>query len=349
MAAIIRKEQFAAVLVQKASEFISENMPQMLKVSQNGSSLNIKGAINKGVADSWAAYKNTKADLVSFSERKWKGSASWNGAVAALNIWNSITVFSNLLQRNQESKTTEEYKSVVAELVYTASWTVNSCALVSRDAAWAEVMKDKRLLELQRKQALKANKKLITKFVNLTRLVAVTGLIASVSEIYYVYKRLDSPLLSKEERMAEILKSGSLVGQAFIYSTQLISCFMNGTIGAIFAPWMVIGLVIFGVIYIAATVFINMFKRTDMELWLVQSIWGAKTAKWSPEIELVNLQNILNKPVAQINTGIVRTYQSISDSDKQWTLTIELPDYLSDKWFGIKVIKSTSKKSNKTL
>ncbi|MUK42557.1 hypothetical protein GNP61_13455 [Aliivibrio fischeri] len=347
MAAIIRKEQFAAVLVQKASEFISENMPQMLKVSQNGSMLNIKGAISKGVAESWAAYKNTKADLVSFSERKWKGAASWNGVVAALNIWNSITVFSNLLQRNQESKTTEEYKSVAAEVVYTASWTVNACALVSRDAAWSEVMKDKDLLNERRKQALKTNKKLITKFVNLTRLVAVTGLIASVSEIYYVYKRLDSSLLSKEEVLAEKLKVISLIGQAGIFTTQLISCFMNGSIGAIFAPWMVIWLSVFGIAYIAATVFINMFKRTDMELWLVQSIWGVKTAKWSPEIELVNLQNILNKPVAQIDIGIVRTYQSISDSDKQWTLTIELPDYLSDKWFGIKVIKSASKKAIK--
>lgn len=84
-----------------------------------------------------------------------------------------------------------------------------------------------------------------------------------------------------------------------------------------------------------------------MELWLVQSIWRVKTVKWSPEIELVNLQNILNKPSVQIDTGIVRTYQSSNHSDKQWTLTIELPDYLSNKWFGIKVIKNASKKAIK--
>ncbi|MDX7685667.1 hypothetical protein SJS35_18430, partial [Aeromonas caviae] len=74
------------------------------------------------------------------------------------------------------------------------------------------------------------------------------------------------------------MKAVVLLGQGGIFFTQLVFLGINGlggsTIAAIFAPWMAVGLFVLGAAYLVLTVLLNIFKRSDLEKWLLQSTWS---------------------------------------------------------------------------
>jgi len=168
------------------------------------------------------------------------------------------------------------------------------------------------------------------------------GMVAAGAEMWDTFQASQDPLISDMEKTLLQMKAGVLLGQGIIFGAQLFYLLGNGlgfsSIAAIFAPWMIVGLFVLGIAYLALTVLLNIFKRSDLEKWLLQSTWGKQPANWSAEDGLARFELLVNKPGASLT--VVRTpAQGWMDSGRpQWQLQLSLPAHLRGQTIGLKVI-----------
>ena len=271
--------------------------------------------------------------------------ATFGGLVALLNLWNLSVVIAGTAQ-NAQSIGRERANM---QLGSAFAWTGNAIAALYQGAAWERLkplaaQDGNPLRSLSIKNAIKEGDHAVLVKAFTWRMVAFSslGLAAAGAEMWDTLQASKDPLISSMEKTLLQMKAVVLLGQGGIFFTQLVFLGINGlggsSIAAIFAPWMAVGLFVLGAAYLVLTVLLNIFKRSDLEKWLLQSTWGKQPANWSAEDELARFEILVNKPGASLT--VVRTApQGWMDTGRsQWQLQLSLPAHLRGQTIGLKVI-----------
>ncbi|AHE50652.1 membrane protein putative [Aeromonas hydrophila 4AK4] len=271
--------------------------------------------------------------------------ATFGGLVALLNLWNLSVVIAGTAQ-NAQSIGRERANM---QLGSAFAWTGNAIAALYQGAAWEKLkplaaQDGNPLRSLSIKNAIKEGDHAVLVKAFTWRMVAFSslGLAAAGAEMWDTLQASKDPLISSMEKTLLQMKAVVLLGQGGIFFTQLVFLGINGlggsSIAAIFAPWMAVGLFVLGAAYLVLTVLLNIFKRSDLEKWLLQSTWGKQPANWSAEDELARFEILVNKPGASLT--VVRTApQGWMDTGRsQWQLQLSLPAHLRGQTIGLKVI-----------
>lgn len=257
---------------------------------------------------------------------------SVGGALALVNIWNIQQVVTNL------SNTAKEHGTVYAlrELTFTITWAGNAIAALYQGSVWSTIQNShSKLLKQSLSQVLSTNKTLITSFIKTMGVMSGLGMIAAGLEAWHNFSIVNDPnsLLTAHEKNLYRARGGVLIAQAAIFGIQLGSMAVGMTIGAIFAPWMLVSLVVLGLLYIGLSMFINKYKQNGMEKWFRQSTWGVNTAGWDSETELYQLNQEVYQPSAYIRD----LSKENNNTKKGYQLELRLPHYLSEQSLGLEI------------
>ncbi|WP_404836991.1 toxin VasX [Aeromonas media] len=270
--------------------------------------------------------------------------ATFGGLVALLNLWNLTVVIDGAAQNAKsvgQSRASMQLGSALA-------WTGNAIAALYQGAVWGEIKQlragEKALTSISIKNASIGEHAAVVKSFSL-RMLALSslGIVAAGLEAWDSALASQDPLISGIEKSLLVAKTIVLGGQAAIFGAQTFIALgsMGGTsitIGAVFAPWMIISLFVLGFAYLFLVMLLNIFKRSELEKWLLQSTWGRQPANWSAEDELARFEMLVNKPGASLT--VVRTApQGWMDTGRsQWQLQLSLPAHLRGQTIGLKVI-----------
>ncbi|PJX93264.1 hypothetical protein CWM26_04480, partial [Escherichia coli] len=108
------------------------------------------------------------------------------------------------------------------------------------------------------------------------------------------------------------------------------------SIAAISAGWMLAGFAVIGIVYLIGVILTNVFKRSELEIWLSKSTWGKESAHWPVGKELTELEHLLHRPSLRLSQVTQRKAAQWMDSGSlQWQLELTLPDYLKGQTIGL--------------
>ncbi len=152
------------------------------------------------------------------------------------------------------------------------------------------------------------------------------------------------------ERLGYGLKGLSTGSQALVFVAQftlnLFSRLGAGSIGAIVATWMLTALMVTGIVYLIGVIIINVFKRSELEKWLLQSTWGKEPENWDTIEELTRLERIIHKPQVQLNPVPNRKPSQWMDSGTtQWQLELTLPTFTIGTTIGLQITRKPKDKT----
>ncbi|MGY3943909.1 T6SS effector BTH_I2691 family protein [Aeromonas tecta] len=270
--------------------------------------------------------------------------ATFGGLVALLNLWNLTVIIGGAAQNAKsigQSRANMQLGSAFA-------WTGNAIAALYQGAAWGELKKlqagEKPLTSISIKNAKIGEHAAVAQSFSLRMLAfSSLGMVAAGLEAWDSALASQDPLISEIEKSLLVAKTIVLGGQAVIFGAQIFMTLgsMGGasvTIGAVLAPWMAVSLFVLGIAYLLLTILLNIFKRSDLEKWLLQSTWGKQPANWSAEDELARFELLVNKPGASLS--VVRSSpQGWMDTGlPQWQLQLSLPAHLRDQTIGLNII-----------
>ena len=326
-------------LQQRLDTLIASEMPMLVK---------LKGDLyqqqaRQYVGDYLASVRSGVNQRITAMNERVPNLATFGGLVALLNLWNLTVVIAGTAQNAQSigrGRANMQLGSAFA-------WTGNAIAALYQGAAWEKlkplVINGKALTSLPISDVLGSESGALIKSFSIRMLAfAGLGMVAAGAEMWDTFQASQDPLISDMEKTLLQMKAGVLLGQGIIFGAQLFYLLGNGlgfsSIAAIFAPWMIVGLFVLGIAYLALTVLLNIFKRSDLEKWLLQSTWGKQPANWSAEDGLARFELLVNKPGASLT--VVRTpAQGWMDSGRpQWQLQLSLPAHLRGQTIGLKVI-----------
>ncbi|WP_323889141.1 T6SS effector BTH_I2691 family protein [Aeromonas caviae] len=327
-------------LQQQLDTLIASEMPLLVK---------LKGDLyqqqaRQYVGDYLASVRSGVNQRITAMNERIPNLATFGGLVALLNLWNLTVVIAGTAQ-NAQSIGRERANM---QLGSAFAWTGNAIAALYQGAVWGELKKlqagEKALTSIPIKNAKIGEHAVWVKAFSL-RMLAFAGLgaVAAGLEAWDASLASKDPLISEMERTLLVSKEYVLWGQTGIFGVQvlltLVSRGVGGfAIGTVFAPWMVIGLFVLGIAYLVLTVLLNIFKRSDLEKWLLQSTWGKQPANWSSEDELARFELLVNKPGASL-TVVRSAPQGWMDTGRpQWQLQLSLPAHLRGQTIGLKVI-----------
>ncbi|MFM1681374.1 T6SS effector BTH_I2691 family protein [Aeromonas salmonicida] len=327
-------------LQQRLDTLIASEMPMLVK---------LKGDLyqqqaRQYVGDYLASVRSGVNQRITAMNERVPNLATFGGLVALLNLWNLTVVIAGTAQNAQSigrGRANMQLGSAFA-------WTGNAIAALYQGAAWGELKKlqagEKALTSISIKNAKIGEHVAVVRSFSL-RMVAFSslGMVAAGLEAWDSALASQDPLISGVEKSLLVAKTIVLGGQAVIFGAQIFMALgsMGGasmTIGAVFAPWMIISLFVLGIAYLFLAMLLNIFKRSDLEKWLLQSTWGKQPANWSTEDELARFELLVNKPGASLT--IVRSApQGWMDTGRpQWQLQLSLPAHLRGQTIGLKVI-----------
>jgi hypothetical protein len=328
-------------LQQELDTLIAAEMPQLVR---------LKGELyqqqaRQYIGDYLASARAGVSKGISAMNERVPNMGSFGGLVALLNLWNLSVVIAGTAQNAK----TLGWDRASLQLGATLAWTGNAIAALYQGAVWEKlkplVAQDgSSLRSLSIQNAIKEGDHAVLVKAFTWRMVAFSslGLAAAGAEMWDTLQASKDPLISSMEKTLLQMKAVVLLGQGGIFFTQLVFLGINGlggsSIAAILAPWMAVGLFVLGAAYLVLTVLLNIFKRSDLEKWLLQSTWGKQPANWSAEDELARFELLVNKPGASLT--VVRTpAQGWMDSGHpQWQLQLSLPAHLRGQTIGLSVI-----------
>ncbi|MGY3857021.1 toxin VasX [Aeromonas intestinalis] len=326
-------------LQQQLDTLIASEMPLLVK---------LKGDLyqqqaRQYIGDYLASVRSGVNQRITAMNERVPNLATFGGLVALLNLWNLTVVIGGMAQNAKsigQSRANMQLGSAFA-------WTGNAIAALYQGAAWEKLKPlttGRALTEISIKAAIKEGGHAFwVKAFSLRMLAfASLGLAAAGLEALDSWQASQDPLISGMEKTLLQMKAGVLFGQGGIFLIQLAYLGINGlgfsSIAAIFAPWMVVGLFVLGIAYLALTVLINIFKRSDLEKWLLQSTWGKQTANWAAEDELARFEQLVNKPGASL-TVVRSAPQGWMDTGcSQWQLQLSLPSHLRGQTIGLNIV-----------
>jgi hypothetical protein len=325
-------------LQQELDTLIAAEMPQLVR---------LKGELyqqqaRQYIGDYLASVRTGVSKGVSAMNERVPNMGTFGGLVALLNLWNLSVVIAGTAQ-NAQSIGRERANM---QLGATLAWTGNAIAALYQGAAWEQLKPLSRngisLVSMSLKEANVGEYAVVVKAFSMRMLAfAGLGMVAAGVEAWDSILASQDPLISGMEKTLLQMKAVVLLGQGGIFFTQLVFLGVNGlggsSIAAIFAPWMIVGLFVLGIAYLVLTVLLNIFKRSDLEKWLLQSTWGKQPANWSVEDELARFELLVNKPGASL-TVVRSPAQGWMDSGRpQWQLQLSLPAHLRGQTIGLKV------------
>ncbi|MNI27825.1 hypothetical protein D3C73_815810 [compost metagenome] len=269
--------------------------------------------------------------------------ATFGGLVALLNLWNLTVVIDGAAQNAKsvgQSRASMQLGSALA-------WTGNAIAALYQGAVWGEIKQlragEKALTSISIKNASIGEHAAVVKSFSL-RMLALSslGIVAAGLEAWDSALASQDPLISGIEKSLLVAKTIVLGGQAAIFGAQTFIALgsMGGTsitIGAVFAPWMIISLFVLGFAYLFLVMLLNIFKRSELEKWLLQSTWGRQPANWSAEDELARFELLVNKPGASLTVVRSKPQGWMDTGRPQWQLQLSLPTHLRGQTIGLNV------------
>ncbi|WP_342040273.1 T6SS effector BTH_I2691 family protein [Aeromonas caviae] len=328
-------------LQQQLDTLIASEMPLLVK---------LKGDLyqqqaRQYVGDYLASVRSGVNQRITAMNERIPNLATFGGLVALLNLWNLTVVIAGTAQ-NAQSIGRERANM---QLGSAFAWTGNAIAALYQGAAWEKLKPlttdggKRALTAISIKAAIKEGEHAVWVRSFAWRMVAFSslGMAAAGAEMWDTFQASKDPLISSMEKTLLQMKAGVLLGQGIIFGAQLFYLLGNGlgfsSVAAIFAPWMLVGLFVLGAAYLVLTVLLNIFKRSDLEKWLLQSTWGKQPANWSTEDELARFEMLVNKPGASLT--VVRTApQGWMDTGRsQWQLQLSLPAHLRGQTIGLNV------------
>ncbi|WP_323899575.1 T6SS effector BTH_I2691 family protein [Aeromonas hydrophila] len=330
-------------LQQQLDTLIASEMPLLVK---------LKGDLyqqqaRQYVGDYLASVRSGVSQRITAMNERIPNLATFGGLVALLNLWNLTVVIAGTAQ-NAQSIGRERANM---QLGSAFAWTGNAIAALYQGGAWEKLKPlttgggKRALTAISIKAAIKEGEHAVWVKAFSLRMLAFAGLgaVAAGLEAWDASLASKDPLISEMERTLLASKEYVLWGQTGIFGVQvlltLVSRGVGGfAIGTVFAPWMVVGLFVLGIAYLVLTMLLNIFKRSDLEKWLLQSTWGKQPANWSAEDELARFESLVNKPGASL-TVVRSPAQGWMDSGRpQWQLQLSLPTHLRGQTIGLKVI-----------
>lgn len=326
-------------LQQRLDILIASEMPLLVK---------LKGDLyqqqaRQYVGDYLASVRSGVNQRITAMNERVPNLATFGGLVALLNLWNLTVVIDGAAQNAKsvgQSRANMQLGSAFA-------WTGNAIAALYQGAAWEKIKVssagDKALASLSIKAAKAGEYGVLVKTFSLRMLAfSSLGLVAAGLEAWDSWQASQDPLISGMEKTLLQMKTGVLFGQGGIFLIQLVYLGANGlgfsSIAAIFAPWMVIGLFVLGMAYLVLTVLLNIFKRSDLEKWLLQSTWGKQPANWAAEDELARFELLVNKPGASLTVTRSAPQGRMDPGRSLWQLQLSLPAHLRGRTIGLRVI-----------
>jgi len=325
-------------LQQQLDTLIASEMPLLVK---------LKGDLyqqqaRQYVGDYLASVRSGVNQRITAMNERIPNLATFGGLVALLNLWNLTVVIAGTAQNAQSIG--QERANM--QLGSAFAWTGNAIAALYQGAAWEKlkplVINGKTLTSLPISDVLGSESGALIKSFSMRMLAfAGLGMVAAGAEMWDTFQASRDPLISDTEKTLLQMKAVVLLGQGGIFFTQLVFLGINGlgglSIAAIFAPWMTVGLFVLGAAYLVLTVLLNIFKRSDLEKWLLQSTWGKQPANWSAEDELARFEMLVNKPGASLTVVRSRPQGWMDSGRPQWQLQLSLPAHLRGQTIGLNV------------
>ncbi|MBF4302216.1 hypothetical protein EAY56_26355, partial [Vibrio anguillarum] len=323
----------------KLGQLLSSELPMMLTLKNQAVMNTFQQSVNEKLS---ALSKNVKTSSASVSQKL----GGLGGLLFALNLWNTMAVLENIRGKVAQYPSWDPSKNpALGEAIYATGYTIVAAGAISAGRAWKTIVKyellDKSLKEaLGEASSLKAKDALKT-FSKSIALVATVGMIASALETWESWGKFNDSSKTDLERFGYLLKAGATGAQALIFAIQLgvygVSRFIGfGTIAAISAGWMAAGFAVIGIVYLIGVILTNVFKRSELEIWLSKSMWGKESAHWSVGKELIELERLLHRPSLRLSQVTQRKAAQWMDSGSlQWQLELTLPDYLKGQTIGL--------------
>ncbi|WP_324045056.1 T6SS effector BTH_I2691 family protein [Aeromonas caviae] len=326
-------------LQQQLDTLIASEMPLLVK---------LKGDLyqqqaRQYVGDYLASVRSGVNQRITAMNERIPNLATFGGLVALLNLWNLTVVIAGTAQ-NAQSIGRERANM---QLGSAFAWTGNAIAALYQGAVWGEMKQlragEKALTSISIKNASIGEYAGMVKSFSLRMLAfSSLGVVAAGLEAWDSALASQDPLISGIEKSLLVAKTIVLGGQAAIFGAQTIIALgsMGGTsitIGAVFAPWMIISLFVLGFAYLFLVMLLNIFKRSDLEKWLLQSTWGKQPANWSAEDELARFELLVNKPGASLTVVRSKPQGWMDTGRSQWQLQLSLPAHLRGQTIGLNV------------
>ncbi|KOO12937.1 hypothetical protein AKJ18_21235, partial [Vibrio xuii] len=326
----------------KIQKLLSSELPMMVMLKHEAVNNTAKQMLSDAVERSWQQGKQ-------LTQASWDKLGKMGGVVAMLNLWNVSVVLQDIRHKAAQHPNTSLWTNpAIREATYATSYAVSSVTAVWRDAKWETLAKDSKLLGETLNEAIKnsnASKAATLKtFAKTTTAVSLFGLIATGFETWESYDKFKDSSHAPMERLGYGLKGLSTGSQALVFVAQFTLNFFSrlgvGSISAIIASWMLTTLMVAGIVYLIAVIIINVFKRSELEKWLLHSTWGNESKQWKPIEELTLLEHIIHKPQVQLNSVPNRKPSQWMDSgSNQWQLELALPAFTKGQSIGLQITR----------
>ncbi|MGD8109963.1 T6SS effector BTH_I2691 family protein [Vibrio sp. TRT 17S01] len=328
----------------KIQKLLSSELPMMVMLKHEAVNNTAKQMLNDAVERSWQQGKQ-------FTQASWDKLGKMGGGVAMLNLWNVSVVLQDIRHKVAQHPNTSLWTNpAIREATYATSYAVSAVTAVWRDAKWEILAKDSKLLGETLNEAIKnsnASKAATLKtFAKTTATVSLFGLIATGLETWESYDKFTDSSHAPMERFGYGLKWGATLAQIAVFGVQgvlnLLSCtsLLKISISSIIASWMLTTLMVAGIVYLIAVIIINVFKRSELEKWLLHSTWGNESKQWKPIEELTLLEHIIHQPQVQLNSVPNRKPSQWMDSGtNQWQLELTLPAFTKGQSIGLQITR----------
>ncbi|GHW36635.1 hypothetical protein VCSRO56_1522 [Vibrio cholerae] len=327
----------------KLGQLLSSELPMMLTLKNQAAMNTFQQSVNEKLS---ALSKNVKTSSASVSQKL----GGLGGLLFALNLWNTMTVLENIRYKVAQYPSWYPFKNpALGEAIYATGNTIVVAGAISAGRAWKTIV-DQGLLKRSLKVALQNTagttmQDALKTFAKSIALVATVGMIASALETWESWGKFNDSSKTDLERFGYLLKAGATGAQTLIFAFQLVrlckSMFIGtSTIAAISAGWMLASFAVIGIVYLIGVILTNVFKRSELEIWLSKSMWGKESADWSVGQELTELERLLHRPSLRLSQVTQRKAAQWMDSGSlQWQLELTLPDYLKGQTIGLQITR----------
>lgn len=327
----------------KLGQLLSSELPMMFTLKNQAAMNTFQQSVNEKLS---ALSKNVKTSSASVSQKL----GGLGGLLFALNLWNTMAVLENIRYKVAQYPSWDPSKNpALGEAIYATGYTIVAAGAISAGRAWGTIV-EQGLLKESLKVALKdtagmAMQDALKTFAKSIALVATVGMIASALETWESWGKFNDSSKTDLERFGYLLKAGATGSQTLIFAFQLVrlckSMFIGtSTIAAINAGWMLAGFAVIGIVCLIGVILTNVFKRSELEIWLSKSTWGKESAHWSVGQELTELERLLHRPSLRLSQVTQRKAAQWMDSGSlQWQLELTLPDYLKGQTIGLQITR----------
>ncbi|EOX3403837.1 T6SS effector BTH_I2691 family protein [Vibrio cholerae] len=326
----------------KLGQLLSSELPMILTLKNQAAMNTFQQSVNEKLS---ALSKNVKTSSASVSQKL----GGLGGLLFALNLWNTMAVLENIRYKVAQYPSWDPSKNpALGEAIYATGYTIVAAGAISAGRAWKTIV-DQGFLRLSLERAfdeassLKAKDALKT-FSKSIALVATVGMIASGLEAWESWGKFKDSSKTDLERLGYLLKGGATGAQMLIFVAQAMRLTQNilgfSSIAAINAGWMLTGFAVIGIVYLIGVILTNVFKRSELEIWLSKSTWGKESAHWAVGQELTELERLLHRPNIRLMpvTANKLSYQAYRPT-MQWQLELVLPSYMQGQTIGLQITR----------